>query len=66
MTISRISQVALNLNESPIENNLNKILKLFCMYLLMYLLDLHHFWIFEIVLKEVINKICKLMCSIFL
>ena len=35
------------------------------MYLLMYLLDLHHFWIFENVLKEILNKICKLMCSVF-
>ena len=35
------------------------------MYLLMYLLDLHHFWIFKFVLKQIINKIYKLMCSVF-
>ena len=28
MTISRVSRVALNLNESPIENNLHKIIKI--------------------------------------
>ena len=35
------------------------------MYLLMYLLDFDNFWTFELVLKYIIYKICKLMCSIF-
>ena len=36
------------------------------MYLLMYLLDIDNFWIFQFVLILIIYKICKLMCSIFL
>ena len=51
------NQVTLNLNVIQIENKFNKIIKLFCLYFLMYLLDVLDSWIFEVVLHKLINEI---------
>ena len=37
---------------------------MFCVYLLLYLLDFVDFWIFNLALIKNINKICRLICSV--